>query len=206
MTQTITSCYEPPPPLPSPHHILPSTWASQGNPSLMRTTSKAIMKLTTSTVIVLCAFIQLSLTCFPILPPPPPPLPPPPPRPPTTSSSSSSSNNNHNNINKEVAYDLECKCGVPSKNRNRIVGGQPAEKNEYPWQVAIKAKPDKKPFCGGSILSSRTILTAAHCNIYKLNEIRYRDYRYHYIVVHCGSRLIKYLLRGSHIVYFVISC
>lgn len=67
--------------------------------------------------------------------------------------------------------DPDCQCGVPSQNRNRIVGGQPAEKNEYPWQVAIK-KRGGKPFCGGSVLSSRTILTAAHCNIYGTGLIR----------------------------------
>ena len=58
-----------------------------------------------------------------------------------------------------------CKCGVPQGNRNRIVGGQPAAKNEYPWQVALVKNGKTKTFCGGTLLSSRTILTAAHCRV-----------------------------------------
>ena len=45
----------------------------------------------------------------------------------------------------------------------KIVGGYVAEKNEYPWQVGITYYYNDKPWCGGSILSSRTILTAALC-------------------------------------------
>ena len=136
-------------------------------------TRKTIMKLIIPSVIVLSAIIQSSLTCFPTLPSPFTTSPSPSPsQPSATSLSSSSGSSSNNNNNQEVAYNLDCQCGAPSKNKNRIVGGQPAEKNEYPWQVAIKAKPNQKPFCGGSILSSRTILTAAHCNIYKAHETR----------------------------------
>jgi len=50
---------------------------------------------------------------------------------------------------------------------SRIVGGQEAVKNSIPWQVAIVAPrgrlgPDT-PFCGGTIIDSTHILTAAHC-------------------------------------------
>ena len=56
----------------------------------------------------------------------------------------------------------DCRCeGV---NRVEIiVTGNVTEKNEYPWQVGITHYYKTKPWCGGSILSSRTILTAAHC-------------------------------------------
>ena len=37
--------------------------------------------------------------------------------------------------------------------------------NEYPWQVGIIDTDTGKPYCGGSILSSKTILTAAHCTV-----------------------------------------
>jgi trypsin len=56
-----------------------------------------------------------------------------------------------------------CKCGVPQSNRLRIVGGQAATKNEYPWQVAFIRYGSSKPFCGGTLISSNTVLTAAHC-------------------------------------------
>ena len=45
----------------------------------------------------------------------------------------------------------------------RIVGGQEAEVNEYPWQVGLVSATGRVPGCGGSIISNRHILTAAHC-------------------------------------------
>jgi len=48
-------------------------------------------------------------------------------------------------------------------NKCRIVGGTEAITNEFPWQVGIKTPNGNHPFCGGSILSTRTILTAQHC-------------------------------------------
>ena len=41
--------------------------------------------------------------------------------------------------------------------------GVVTEVNEYPWQVGLVSSFGSKPYCGGSILSSKTILTAAHC-------------------------------------------
>jgi len=42
------------------------------------------------------------------------------------------------------------------------------EVNEYPWQVGLVKPSGTGPYCGGSILSSKTILTAAHCTTGKL--------------------------------------
>jgi len=56
----------------------------------------------------------------------------------------------------------DCKCGVANR-RSRIVGGIQTESNEYPWQAALVNPFSTTPFCGGSIISSKTILTAAHC-------------------------------------------
>nr|XP_020041048.1 serine protease 55 [Castor canadensis] len=44
---------------------------------------------------------------------------------------------------------------------SRVIGGLEAEVGEFPWQVSIQAK--NEHFCGGSILSTWWILTAAHC-------------------------------------------
>ena len=41
---------------------------------------------------------------------------------------------------------------------NRIFGGNTTKKNEYPWMVFIPGQ-----YCGGSLINSRWVLTAAHC-------------------------------------------
>ncbi|UXI18385.1 hypothetical protein NH340_JMT04328 [Sarcoptes scabiei] len=58
-------------------------------------------------------------------------------------------------------YDIEDICGKPiSKPRSRIIGGQDAYFGEFPWQVHIKIT---KHQCGGALVNSRFIVTAAHC-------------------------------------------
>ncbi|RWS18586.1 hypothetical protein B4U80_04990 [Leptotrombidium deliense] len=56
------------------------------------------------------------------------------------------------------------KCG---QNRNtnagfRIVGGKDASKHDAPWQTSIIVYGDNH-VCGGSIIGSNWVLTAAHC-------------------------------------------
>ena len=49
----------------------------------------------------------------------------------------------------------------------KIIGGKPAPPGAFPWQVSLGvswiADPFSAHFCGGSILSGKWILTAAHC-------------------------------------------
>ncbi|KAL0974140.1 hypothetical protein UPYG_G00216160 [Umbra pygmaea] len=47
--------------------------------------------------------------------------------------------------------------------RKRIVGGNTVIPGEIPWQVALVLRPSNKLFCGGTILSERWVITAAHC-------------------------------------------
>lgn len=53
-------------------------------------------------------------------------------------------------------------CGDHMKQTTRIVGGQPADKGEWPWMAALlRDKTDQ--YCGGVLITDQHILTASHC-------------------------------------------
>jgi trypsin len=49
----------------------------------------------------------------------------------------------------------------------KIVGGSPVSISQYPWQAAVvfsgSGNAQPRQFCGGSVLTSRIVITAAHC-------------------------------------------
>uniref|UniRef100_G1TRA2 Peptidase S1 domain-containing protein n=1 Tax=Oryctolagus cuniculus TaxID=9986 RepID=G1TRA2_RABIT len=59
----------------------------------------------------------------------------------------------------------------------KIVGGSPAPERRWPWQVSLRI--GYSHFCGGSLITSRWVLSAAHC------ILRYADY-----MVQLGDRML----------------
>lgn len=59
-----------------------------------------------------------------------------------------------------------CECGTANTVfKNRIIGGVDTSPHEYPWVAAIFDN-DDEIYCGGSIISTKHILSAGHCVYY----------------------------------------
>ena len=79
----------------------------------------------------------------------------------------------------KILRNKNCDCGIPEakpKLKSRIkrhhpeitlniINGMDADANEYPWLVGlyINRRCRGIPVCGGTVISSHHILTAAHC-------------------------------------------
>ncbi|XP_066998945.1 venom protease [Anabrus simplex] len=66
----------------------------------------------------------------------------------------------HHNDTEPLRKRCNCVCGVPNR-KQRIVGGQVTKVNEFPWVVALSRR--GKFYCGGTVITRKHILTAAHC-------------------------------------------
>ena len=59
--------------------------------------------------------------------------------------------------------DIGCGSRLHTSDEPRISGGEAAHPGKYPWMAAMLDRSNKKWRCGGSLISDRHVLTAAHC-------------------------------------------
>jgi len=64
-------------------------------------------------------------------------------------------------ISNDVAFDGNCGAKNGFLDQERIVGGQNADPNEWPW-IAVMFNGGRQ-FCGGSLIDNIHVLSAAHC-------------------------------------------
>ncbi|XP_052757068.1 uncharacterized protein LOC113511485 [Galleria mellonella] len=58
-------------------------------------------------------------------------------------------------------------CGVSNASFSRVIGGVDAHLGDFPWMALLGYKPKRGPgarwLCGGTLVTSKHVLTAAHC-------------------------------------------
>jgi len=91
----------------------------------------------------------------------------------------------------------DCECGVANR-VSRIVGGVATEENEYPWQIGLASGFGRTPYCGGSIISSKTILTAAHCTRGKNPSSIYVVVGEHDLTQSDGEKYVRVCAKNEH--------
>jgi len=95
------------------------------------------------------------------------------------------------NENPTPAPEPDCECGI--KGQNRVVGGQPTRLTDWPWQVLlgdISPSGGGNQYCGGTLISSSWVITAAHCTYNRKADT---------IMVVVGQDNIKQLSPGSEV-------
>lgn len=86
--------------------------------------------------------------------------------------------------------------------KTQIIGGSAALRGQFPWQVAVHI--DGRALCGGSLILTNWVVTAAHCTYQKTN-FSVRIGTIDYAVIPAGGQLIFTTLKYEHPAYSSIT-
>lgn len=82
---------------------------------------------------------------------------------PTTTTTKTTATTTHQSTTNKEEKTCNRECGIKNQGK-RVVGGSNTQVNEYPWMVALYKSGRTRPSCGGSLINSLWIVTAAHCH------------------------------------------
>jgi len=81
---------------------------------------------------------------------------------------------NSNSTDAPTTSTNACQCGMKGDkgepSQDYIIGGDEAKEHEHPWQVGLETWWNRGPVCGGTLISSTHVLTAAHCTVHSGTE------------------------------------
>uniref|UniRef100_A0A224XGL1 Putative serine protease n=1 Tax=Panstrongylus lignarius TaxID=156445 RepID=A0A224XGL1_9HEMI len=92
----------------------------------------------------------------------------------------------------QTDVDNNCTCGRANKEDQRIVGGRTTKVNEYPMIAGFVLLKEDLIVCGGTIITRRHVVTAAHCTDgFKTSEFRIFIGHHNYQQVKATAKLLE---------------